>query len=209
MANVPYSAAPGGNFGVPRLASATQYHPSFLEDEDEIHDMLSQNQYNDAGADRPMTAAVDGARFSHQQTRMNANSPPFIPSFANNLQTPSSQAQVQAMQEMQMLQLEVMRLQVSYVTQSAKCNSESLLNSLSKLNNSRRAYKQIISPSLCVNRCPKPHREGTPAMVLPLPVLSTTLSICDLPHLALRTAVPTRLRCLKLSLVSVVIARSQ
>lgn len=112
MTNVPYTAAPGGNFSVPRLASTTQYHPSFLEeDEDEIHDLFSQNHYNNAGADRPMTAAVDGARFSHQQTRMNANTPPFVPSFANAVQTPSSQAQVQAMQEMQMLQLEVMRLQ--------------------------------------------------------------------------------------------------
>ena len=125
MANVPYTAAPGGNFGVPRIASTAQYHPSFLEeDEDEIHDMLSQNHYNNAGADRPMTAAVDGARFSHQQTRMNANTPPFVPSFANTIQTPSSQAQVQAMQEMQMLQLEVMRLQVSYITQFTKCTSK-------------------------------------------------------------------------------------
>jgi hypothetical protein len=128
MANVPYTAAPGGNFGVPRIASTAQYHPSFLEeDEDEIHDMLSQNHYNNAGADRPMTAAVDGARFSHQQTRMNANTPPFVPSFANTIQTPSSQAQVQAMQEMQMLQLEVMRLQVSYITQFTKCTSEPLV----------------------------------------------------------------------------------
>jgi hypothetical protein len=128
MANVPYTAAPGGNFGVPRIASTAQYHPSFLEeDEDEIHDMLSQNHYNNAGADRPMTAAVDGARFSHQQTRMNANTPPFVPSFANTIQTPSSQAQVQAMQEMQMLQLEVMRLQVSYITQFTKCTSKPLV----------------------------------------------------------------------------------
>jgi hypothetical protein len=114
MANVPYTAAPGGSFHVPRMAS--QHHPSFPEeDEDEIGDMPSQNHYNNVGASsRPMTAAVDGAKFSQQQTRMNANSPPFIPSFSNTVQTPSSQAQAQAMQEMQILQMEVMRLQVSY-----------------------------------------------------------------------------------------------
>ena len=125
MANLPYTAAPGGNFSVPRLAS---YHPNFPEeDEDEIGDMPSQNHYNNAGADRPMTAAVDGARFSQQQTRMNANSPPFVPSFSNTLQTPSPQAQVQAMQEMQMLQMEVMRLQVSHFTHLARCNFDALI----------------------------------------------------------------------------------
>jgi hypothetical protein len=112
MPGVPYTAAAGGNFSFPRYTHTAQYHPSFPEEnEDVIVDMPSQNHYNSAGANRPMTAAIDGARFSQQQTRMNANSPPFVPSFNNTVQT-----QAQALQEMQLLQMEVMRLQVSQFT---------------------------------------------------------------------------------------------
>jgi len=170
MANLPYTAAPGGNFSVPRLAS---YHPSFPEeDEDEIGDMPSKNHYSNAGTDRPMTAAVDGARFSQQQTRMNANSPPFVPSFSNTLQTPSPQAQVQAMQEMQMLQMEVMRLQVSHFTQLARCNIDALSQKVCpSSNNIRRLCKRSTLPSSCVSKCHNPRRAGTSAMSPPLPVL--------------------------------------
>jgi len=108
MANGPYTAAPGGNFNIPHFASTNQ--PHLEEEEDQIGDMPSQNLYS-MGANRPMTAAMDGARFSQQQTKMNANSPPFVPGLSSTVQTPSSQAQAHAMQEMQMLQMEVMRLQ--------------------------------------------------------------------------------------------------
>lgn len=109
VASVPHTAAPGGAFTIPRFASTNQYYPSFSEEEeDEISDLPSQGRYMHASSNRPMTAAVDGPRFSQQQTRMNANSPAFVPGLA--MQT--SQAQAQAIQEMQ-LQMEVMRLQVS------------------------------------------------------------------------------------------------
>jgi hypothetical protein len=111
MANIPYTASPGGHFSVPHFTSTVQHYPE--EDEDQIGDMPSQYHYHNTSANRPMTAALDGARFSQQQTRMNANSPAFVPSFSSTIQTPSVQAQAAAMQEMQLLQLEVMRLQVS------------------------------------------------------------------------------------------------
>lgn len=117
MVSIPHSAAPCGSFNFPRYASNVQHYPTFPEeeDEDEIGEMPSQNFYVNAGASRPMTAAVDGPnnRFSHQQTtRMNANSPPFVPGFAVQTPQAQAQAQAQALQEMQMLQMEVIRLQV-------------------------------------------------------------------------------------------------
>lgn len=110
MSNAPYTASPGGHFGLTQFSSPIQCYPE--ETEDQIGDMPSQN-YNNSAANRPMTAAVDGARFSQQQSRMNANSPPFVPGLSSTVQTPSSQAQANAIQEMQLLQMEVMRLQVS------------------------------------------------------------------------------------------------
>lgn len=116
MANVPHTAAPGGGFQVPRFASNAQHYSAFPEeDEDGIAELHSQRFANN-GANRPLTAAVDGPnnRFSQQQTRMNANTPAFVPGFNTAAQTPANQAQAQAqaMQDMQILQMELLRLQV-------------------------------------------------------------------------------------------------
>lgn len=145
----PYTAGPSGSFSLPRVVSTTQHHPSFPEEEeDEISEMPSQNLYRNAGSNRPMTAAVDGARFSQQQTKMNANSPPFVPSFGVTVQTPSSQAQAQAMQEMQMLQMEVMRLQVGHFLCTARFSADAYFSSsLSRLNSIRQACKQTTLPN--------------------------------------------------------------
>lgn len=119
MGNYPHTAAPGGAFNVPRFSSTNQHQHTFTEeDEDQVYDMPSQNHFmNSSSAGRPVTAAVDGPnnRFSQHQSRMNANSPAFVPGFNSAVQTPSSQSQTQAMQEMQMLQMELLRLQVSYL----------------------------------------------------------------------------------------------
>jgi hypothetical protein len=169
MANGPYTAAPGGNFNIPHFASTNQ--PHLEEEEDQIGDMPSQNLYS-MGANRPMTAAMDGARFSQQQTKMNANSPPFVPGLSSTVQTPSSQAQAHAMQEMQMLQMEVMRLQVSsIITQISTPGVDSPSNSLSRLNNTRRVYRQTTLQSLCVSRWRKARRAGAPVTAPLLPVL--------------------------------------
>lgn len=109
--NSPHTAAPGGAFNVPRYAS-TQYDGFYEEEEDDMGEIHAQIQYNNGGINWPMTASVDGAgnRFSQQQSRMNANSPAFVPGYNATPQL----NQAQAMQEMQMLQMEVMRLQVRF-----------------------------------------------------------------------------------------------
>ncbi|KAF7965878.1 hypothetical protein HWV62_7824 [Athelia sp. TMB] len=106
MMNSPHTAAPGGGFNIHRYPS--QYDGFYEEDEDEMGDLPSHNQYNH-GSQWPMTAAIDGAgnRFSNQQSKMNANSAPFVPGYG-----PAPQSnQNQALHDMQMLQMEVMRLQ--------------------------------------------------------------------------------------------------
>lgn len=68
-----------------------------------------------------MTAAVDGPnnRFVQQQQAqgqrgMNPNSAPFSPAFAAaNMMAATPQVQTQAALQLQMMQLEIMRLQVS------------------------------------------------------------------------------------------------
>ena len=91
----PHTASPAGMFN-PRS------HPTSFSDEDDqiFHQNISQ--------DRDV-ASVDGSinGFSHHQAAhgMNPNSIPFSPAFAPNM---APQAQIQ----MQMLQLEMMRIQV-------------------------------------------------------------------------------------------------
>lgn len=150
MGNFPHTAAPGGSFAVPRFTSTKQHHNSYPEeDQDEIADMQSQNHFSNSGANRPMTAAIDGARFSQQQTRMNANSPAFVPGFA--VQTP--QAQAQAMQEMQMLQMELLRLQVSFSIEQIHLRDTDVVHlSPSRHSNTRQAFRLPILPSWRVSK---------------------------------------------------------
>jgi len=108
-ANVPHTAAPAGSFNVPRFPS---HHNTTIfpeeEEDDQLAEMPQQNMFNPRNV--PMTAAVDGPnnRFSHHQAArgMNPNSIPFSPGFAPNMVP-------QAQMQMQMLQLEMMRIQVS------------------------------------------------------------------------------------------------
>lgn len=104
ISNVPYTAAPGATFQVPRYSHHT--HDDYIqEEEDELADMVAQNLYVRHSSNRmqqPMTAAVDGSanRFAQQQSiGMNVN--PFLGA--------NSQA-VQQMQ-LQMMQIEIARLQ--------------------------------------------------------------------------------------------------
>jgi len=116
--NVPHTAAPTGSFNVSRFPSQ-QYHSSNIfpeeEEEDQIAEMPQHNIYN---RNMPMTAAVDGPnnRFAnHQGPRgMNPNSMPFSPGF-----NPNMIGHAQPQMQMQMLQLEMMRIQVCPVVRSA------------------------------------------------------------------------------------------
>lgn len=101
--DAPHTASPTGTFDLRRLSS--KYHATpFSEEEDQATEKFHQNISQDR--DTPMTD-VDGPINlfpQHQGTRgMNPNSIPFSP--APNM-TP--QAQIQ----MQMLHLEMMRIQV-------------------------------------------------------------------------------------------------
>ncbi|KAF8204957.1 hypothetical protein BJ912DRAFT_840733 [Pholiota molesta] len=107
-ATVPHTAAPAGSFNISRFPSQ---HPTNIFPEEEEDDQLAEmHQQHNIFQHRnaPMTAAVDGPnnRFSqHQAARgMNPNSLPFSPGFAPNMMP-------QAQMQMQMLQLEMMRIQ--------------------------------------------------------------------------------------------------
>ncbi|KAF9246971.1 hypothetical protein BU15DRAFT_39456 [Melanogaster broomeanus] len=131
--SVPHTAAPASTFNFPRFASASAQQP-FLEDEDmdQVAELFSQNLYvhnnngmNNTGysgiapSARPSTAAVDGPNnrlFQQQmaaQRGLNPNSVPFSPAYPHGVQqqvTPA-EAQLHAYQQMQLMQLEIMRLQ--------------------------------------------------------------------------------------------------
>jgi hypothetical protein len=131
--SVPHTAAPAGSFNAPRFASSS-IQQSFVEDEDmdQVGELFSQNLYahnsnvmNNTGysgiapSPRPLTAAVDGPNnrlFQQQmagQRGLNPNSVPFSPAYPHGVQqqvTPA-ETQLHAYQQMQLMQLEIMRLQ--------------------------------------------------------------------------------------------------
>ncbi|TEB35442.1 hypothetical protein FA13DRAFT_1706758 [Coprinellus micaceus] len=118
--NVPHTAAPTGSFNVPRMASYNNPNIYYEEEEDQFVDLPPQQPtYSRA---MPLTAAVDGPnnRFSQQQTRiMNPNSVPFSPGFAPNMMQQQQYAPQNAMQ-MQMLQIEMFKLQQALQVQQAQ-----------------------------------------------------------------------------------------
>lgn len=88
---------------------------------DEFPELFFQDTYisNQPPNVRPLTAAVDGPnnRFAqHQiaaQSALNPNSVPFYPSYSQMMQPQSaSDAQLHAYQQMQLMQMEIARLQV-------------------------------------------------------------------------------------------------
>lgn len=133
--SAPHTAAPGGSFNIPRFASTTIQQSFFPEEDDmdQVGELFSQNLYvhnnnavNNNGfsaiasSARPLIAAVDNPnnRFIQQQMAgqrgLNPNSVPFSPAYPHGSQpqvTPA-EAQLHAYQQMQLMQLEIMRLQV-------------------------------------------------------------------------------------------------
>ena len=107
-ANVPHTAAPGATFNFPRFASYSRDQP--IEEEfdysSEVQDLYVPNRIHQG----PLTSAVDGTRFSYQQSppsQINPAALPFSPSVNVH--------QAQTLQ-MQMMQMEILRLQVSLVS---------------------------------------------------------------------------------------------
>jgi hypothetical protein len=115
-ATVPHTAAPGASFNIPsRFSSANYNQQSISEEDDQLSDLLSQNMYINAQPrvyQPPNTAAVDGSasRFSQQQGHFTGG---WLSEFAHS--NTAAQLQVQAQQkalQMQLVQLELMRMQV-------------------------------------------------------------------------------------------------
>lgn len=111
-ASVPHTAAPGATFNVSQFPSHSHSTNPFPEEEEDQVADIPQHFFNNRNI--PMTAAVDGNNhFSHQQAQypINHNSLPFSPGFAQtNMMSPAAQNQAMSMQ---VLQLEMMRIQVS------------------------------------------------------------------------------------------------
>lgn len=106
--SVPHTAAPGGSFNVPRYASGAHQNLFQEDDEDQLSEIQEVYMRPNRAQQAPMTSGVDGPRFSYQQapppTRVSNDQNPFSPGAA----TPQ---QAQAFQ-MQMMQMEIFRLQV-------------------------------------------------------------------------------------------------
>lgn len=123
--SAPLSPAPAASFNLPRFASSAMNSPisSGEDDLDQFSDLFSNNLYinNLSGhATNPFTAPIDAPNntFVHQQVTsnrpLNPNSVPFSPARLHTTQrqaTPTD-AQLHAYQQMQLMQLEIMRLQV-------------------------------------------------------------------------------------------------
>lgn len=120
--SAPLSPAPLASFNLPRFAPSPVDAPSFPEEDgmDQLSDLLSSNLYINNLPGHPFTAPIDAQNttFVHQQVAphrpLNPNSAPFSPA---HLHTPQQQpasadAQLHAYQQMQLMQLEILRLQV-------------------------------------------------------------------------------------------------
>lgn len=146
----PHTAALGGSFNVPRFAS--NQHSVFAEEDDmdEVTELFSQNMYINNQATRPLTAAVDGPnnRFVQQQmtaqSALNPNSLPFYPSYSQGVQPQNpSEVQLHAYQQMQMMQLEIARLQSEQAQRNARAQAILIQHALRQQMQNRSASATI------------------------------------------------------------------
>lgn len=121
MVGVPHTAAPGASFNIPSRFSASAYNQqSLIEEDDQLSDLLSQNMYinpQQRSYQIPNTAAVDGSvnMFAQQQAHFNNGLAQGMPSPNSALGSAPlhAHAQQQALQ-IQLMQLELIRMQVRY-----------------------------------------------------------------------------------------------
>ncbi|KAH0839678.1 Sedlin, N-terminal conserved region-domain-containing protein [Lanmaoa asiatica] len=119
--SAPLSPAPVASFNLPRFASSAINTPIFQEEDDmdQLSDLLSSNLYINNISGHTFTPPIDAPNttFVHHQVPshrpLNPNSVPFSPA---HLHTPQQQAtpadtQLHAYQQMQLMQLEILRLQ--------------------------------------------------------------------------------------------------
>ncbi|KAG1780224.1 hypothetical protein EV702DRAFT_964842 [Suillus placidus] len=148
----PHTAALGGSFNVPRFVS--NQHSVFAEEEDddmdEVAELFSQNMYINNQSPHPLTAAVDGPnnRFVQQQmaaqSALNPNSVPFYPSYSQGMQPQNpSEVQLHAYQQMQMMQLEIARLQSEQAQRNARAQAIFIQHALRQQMQNRSASATI------------------------------------------------------------------
>lgn len=120
--SAPLSPPPLTSFNLPRYASSAINSPIFPEEDiDQLSDLLSSNLYiNNHSHSHPFTAPIDApnSTFVHHQVAphrpLNPNSVPFSPAHLHTpqQQSPTADTQLHAYQQMQLMQLEILRLQV-------------------------------------------------------------------------------------------------
>ncbi|KAI6047378.1 hypothetical protein EDC04DRAFT_2623037 [Pisolithus marmoratus] len=121
--SAPHTAAPGVSFNIPRFASTSvQQSAVDEEDLDQVGELFTQHLHihnnNGHSGGREFTRALDGSNngFVRQrvasQKGLNPNSVPFSPAYSQEVQQPvsSADAQLHAYQQMQLMQLEILRL---------------------------------------------------------------------------------------------------
>ncbi|KAG1753826.1 uncharacterized protein EDB91DRAFT_1242791 [Suillus paluster] len=154
----PHTAALGGSFNIPRFASNSFQHSVFTEEDDmdEVGELFSQNMYinNQPVNSRPLTAAVDrpNNRFVQQQmaaqSGLNPNSVPFYPSYSQGMQAQnSSDVQLHAYQQMQLMQLEIARLQTEQAQRNARAQAILIQHALRQQIQNRSASIAINPPA--------------------------------------------------------------
>ncbi|KAF7301445.1 hypothetical protein MIND_00709800 [Mycena indigotica] len=132
-AAVPQTAAPGGSFNIPRISSGL--HSSIFPEEDEEESVFATH----SAPRMPMTAAVDGPGFMHQQQQqqqrrgMNPNSAPFTPFMA---QQPAQASQAF---QMQMMQLELLKMQAQQQYQAQMIAQAQIQQQQQQMQTPRRA----------------------------------------------------------------------
>ena len=107
-ANVPHTAAPGATFNFPRFPSHSrdQQIDEEFDYNSEAQDIYAPNRFHQG----PLTSAVDGTRFSYQQSASSQINPAALP-FSPNVNVQQTQNL-----QMQMMQMEILRLQVSFLS---------------------------------------------------------------------------------------------
>jgi hypothetical protein len=119
VVGVPYTAAPGASFNISSRYPYNQQ--SGMEEDDQLSDLLAQNMYINpqqrAYQQHPNTAAVDGGvnMFAQQQSHFTNGLAQGMPSSNSALGSAPlhAHAQQQALQ-IQLMQLELIRMQVRY-----------------------------------------------------------------------------------------------
>jgi hypothetical protein len=184
--SAPLSPAPTASFNMPRFPS-----PLLPEEDDldQLSDLFSNNLYINSG--HPFTAPIDPTTntFVHQQAAshrpLNPNSVPFSPA---HLHTPKQQlaptdAQLHAYQQMQLMQLEILRLQTAQAQRKQQVQAAVLAEALRQ--QARRSPIGFATASAGPTNTSFDLRSNTPLTRRPnqAEFLKTQLGVTSVPQL--------------------------